>query len=273
MYIAFWSKFSGRNATSTNMLAISLVSSMICSSNTIVMKSQHLDEELTNSMPRSNIFIKEDFAYYARKGIDALVDRAKLDYLSKEVVYENLISLNKDRLFYLPTSSRKSKEIYEYELANNLSKILKVFEELEEIVLVDSLYGYNSISKMILEEARVVVVNISQNTNQNLIEDLSKEIWSENAVFLVGRYDDKSKDDIANIASRYNIKKDSIIGIPYNIEFADAVFNNKSLEFIKKSQKEKKNSENYKFVMSVYRAAEMILKRAGYSIDVKKGEI
>ena len=80
MNIVFWSKASGRGATSGNMLAVSIMSSLVYSVKGILVQldycSRSIDDVFSNR--KHTNLIMEEYAYYNQKGIDELIDKCQL---------------------------------------------------------------------------------------------------------------------------------------------------------------------------------------------------
>ena len=76
--------------------------------------------------------------------------------------------------------------------------------------------------------------------------------------------DNDSKDNIHNIRRKYNISKDAIGVVPYNIHFHDAMNNGKLVQFITRGIFSRKTDVDYDFIMELYHTTNMILRKAGY---------
>jgi hypothetical protein len=113
-----------------------------------------------------------------------------------------------------------------------------------------------------LKAADVVVINLSQGMTLSSL-NIDKEILKK-SVFLIGKYDDNSKENISHISKKYGIDRNNIAFIPYNIHFNDAIHEGKLVAYISKNMNSKINDENLYFINKVFLATNMILRKAGY---------
>jgi hypothetical protein len=115
-----------------------------------------------------------------------------------------------------------------------------------------------------LEESDVIVVNLCQGIN-DIESIMMEEGLRRKMVFIVGKYDNESNENISVIRKKYNISKDDICAIPYNIRFHDALNEGRIVDFISKGLYVKRNDGNFDFINNVYKATNMILQKAGYN--------
>lgn len=264
MNIAFWSSASGRSATSGNMIAVGTMASLVYSLKTVFVQFDYLSKPIEEVFEGKNTdnFIRDEMSYYKREGIDEILAKLKLKKLNDEVVLENIKNIKNTSLYYIP-SSRKVRNGIDEEAAEYLSGDLpRVLRKMSDISLIDNQNGNRRLSKKSLRDCDVVVINLYQGIEEadKILED---EGIRKKAVFLVGKYDDESKDDLASIRRRYNLQKDEIGVIPYNIHFHDAINEGKVVEYIKKSMYATRNDTNFLFINELYKSTNLILKKAG----------
>ena len=218
MNIAFWSGVSGKCATSGNMLAVGTMASLIYSLKTIFIQYDYFSkpiEEVFEGKANSNI-IRDELSYYHTEGIDDILNKVKLCKISDKVICDNMKNIKNTKMYYLP-SSRKVRNGIDDQATMYLSRELpKVVDKLCDLSLIDNLNGKKRLSRKTLEESDVIVVNLCQGINdiESVLED--KEL-REKMVFIVGKYDEDSNENISVIRKKYNISKDEIGVIPYNI--------------------------------------------------------
>ena len=264
MNIAFWSNVNGRGATSGNMLAIGTMASVMYSFRKLFLQydcDSKPIEEIFEGKGRSNL-IRDEVSYFKKEGIDELLNNAKLKELCEEEVYSQVKNVRNTSIYYLP-SSKKIKYGIDDESIDYLSKKLpKVLENISDINFIDNQNGKKVLSRKIMEESDVIVVNICQGM-QHIDSFLRTEFYRKKTVFLVGRYDRNSNEDIEMICNKYHIPKENIAVIPYNIHFHDAIAEGKVVDFISKSIYTKRNDVNFDFINHLYLATNMILEKAG----------
>ncbi len=268
MNIAFWSSVSGKSATSGNMLAVGTMASVVYSLKTVFLQYDYFSkpiEEIFEGRKNDNI-IRDENNYYTTYGIDALLNKLKLNRIDEQSIYSNVKNIRNTSIYYVPTS-RKVRNGLDEEATNYLSKSLpKSLEKIGDINFIDNMNGKKRLSRKTLEESDVAVINICQGMN-GIEEVITDEKILKKAVFLVGKYDDESNEDIAAIRKKFHISNDEIGVIPYNIHFHDAICEGKVVPFISKAICSKRNDANFDFINSLYKSTNMILAKAGFSED------
>lgn len=264
MNIAFWSMSSGRSATSGNMLAVSIMSSLVYSAQGILLQldycSKSIDDVFSNKK-QTNLII-EEYAYYNQKGFDELLDRNQIKELDVTDLKENIIPVLNTHMSYIPSSRRIRPGLNDKEIIAGSKSLMKLLNRAGQYNFIDCINGDGAISKALLKVADVVVINVCQGMNlESLVRD--KELMRK-AVFLVGRYDDNSSESVAAIRRQYSIDRDCIGVVPYNIGFHDAIHQGKVVNYMAKHITDKRNDANFTFVNDVFRSAGMILRKAGY---------
>lgn len=264
MNIAFWSMTSGRGATSGNMLAVSVMSSLAYSiQETLVQIDQHSRsvDDVFGERRQTNLLM-EEYSYYSKKGLDSLIDKCQLDELSLKDLDENIVPVKDTFISYIPVSKRTTIGINNRELTYFSKKIFEVLNQSNQLNFIDCINGETPVSKTILREADVVVINLSQGMTLSSL-NIDKEILKK-SVFLIGKYDENSKENISHISKKYGIDRSDIAIIPYNIQFNDAIHEGKIVSYISKSMNSRINDENVDFINKVFLATNMILRKAGY---------
>ena len=264
MNIAFWSMTSGRSATSGNMLAVSVMTSLAYSmQETLVQIDQYSRaiDDVFGERRQTNLLM-EEYSYYSKKGLDSLIDKCQLDELSLKDLDENTIPVKDTGISYIPVSRRTTIGINNRELIYFTKKFFEVLNRSEQLNFIDCINGDAPVSKAILKVADVVVINLSQGmicSTLNIDKDILKK-----SVFLIGKYDENSKENISHISKKYGIDRNAIACIPYNIQFNDAIHEGKLVSYMNKSVNSRTNDENMDFINKVFVATGMILRKAGY---------
>lgn len=268
MNIVFWSECQGRCATSGNTLAVSVMASLLYSIKSVVMQFDYFSRPIDDVFEgkRQTNLIMEEYAYYNRKGIDTLLDKSQLKDICLDDMRANVLPIKNVDMCYIPASKRTKLGLTNKEIMSGARKIMELLNELADYNFIDCINGDRTVSKSILTQADVIVVNLCQGMNIDKLT-LTDEMRKK-AVYLVGRYDDGSKEDVRNICNKYNISRDKIAVIPYNIEFHDALHEGKLVQFIDKHMLARRTDQNFEFINGVFRATDMILRRAGFDDNI-----
>ena len=264
MNIVFWSECQGRCGTSGNTLAVCLMSSLVYSVKGIVMQFDNCSKAIDDVFEgkRQTNLLMEEYAYYGRKGIDDLLDKSQLKQISVDDIHSNAIPVKNTDISYIPVSKRIKSGLSDREIIASSKRIMELLNETGGYNFIDCINGEKSVAKNIVSHADVVVVNLCQGMNVDKLT-LSDHIMKK-AVFLVGKYDANSKENLTDICRKYNIARERIVAIPYNIEFHDAMQEGRLVPFITKQIMARRTDSNFAFINGVFRATDMILRRAGY---------
>ena len=114
------------------------------------------------------------------------------------------------------------------------------------------------------------MVNLSQNPSS--IRDFFDNYASlkEKVLFLIGAYQPELPFSFTRICYEFNIPRNKIGVIPYNVELRDAMLSGKILQFINRNFYRPSGSDNVYFIRKCRQAAAMIRK---YMAAVKRQSI
>lgn len=268
MRIAFWSNVHGQSATTSNMVAIALMTALEYRLKVLVTHN-HFERSTLESSLLEDKYLKNDLMELSDNGIDALARFIRSNKLDKDNIVNYTTSLLKKKLDLLMGTTNTNKELYMKDINNVIDQILKLAEEFYNVVFIDVSSGKNELSNKILKNSDLIVVNLNQNASVlNDFFQMNKDNL-EKCIFLIGRYDNNSRINKKNIMRKYNIKK-NIAVIPYNIEFSDACSEGRGIDFFLKNMSVKKDDLNYYFIDEVRNAVKLILTHSGIDIIAKK---
>lgn len=263
--IVFWSSAQGKSGTSGNTLAVSTMSAVLYSIKTLLVQLDKNSRPITDAFEsgRNPNALNEEFCFYNKKGLDELIDKSKMNLIGKEVLKDNTVHIKNTNLFYMPPSRKQSTQLEEDLDRKILQNIVKGMKDFGAINFIDCMNGKNTVSELLLEKGDIIVVNMFQGMEYPE-EILENPKLREKALFIVGRYDDNSRDNINNIKKKYNISSEYIGVIPYNIHFHDAINAGRIVPFMTRGIFAKKTDEDFEFINSVFNTTNMILRKAGY---------
>lgn len=261
MNIAFWSNVSGKSATSGNMLAVGVMASVLYSLNTVMVQTDVRSKPIEEIFEgrRNDYLVHEDYRFYNRKGMDEIIDRAKLDLLNRETIETNMVNVKQTSLYYIPTA-RGDMESDSIDSVKAYHKLMELLNDIGDVNLWDLSNGSCFSSGAIMEKCDVAVINLCPDSVN--IEIPKDEKILKKAVFLIGKYDGYSTKSIKQICREYGISKENVGVIPYNIRYQDAIYDGRVVPFIMKNIFSKKQDANFYFINSLYKATNMILEKA-----------
>lgn len=210
---------------------------------------------------RWNRTVKEESYYYNQVGLDSLIRRIHSNLMDENTIQASSISFCENLLYYIPQSHITNKEYFEYELSRVIHVLMRKLEHFHGMVTIDTAGSEHLSSKVILELSDLVVVNLSQ--DPTVLEDFFQNYSNlrQKAIYLIGSYNPYSRCTLKNIMRQYEIKKDELAVIPYNIEFHDAFLDGSLIKFLTRNYFCKKNDENYFFIREAKRATKMLLNK------------
>ncbi|AGC68354.1 hypothetical protein Cst_c13630 [Thermoclostridium stercorarium subsp. stercorarium DSM 8532] len=269
MQVSFWSDYHQLGTTS-NMIAVALYTALRYRIR-ILMAHNHFERSTLEPAFIDNSYLEYSLMDFSDTGIDALSRFIKFNKIEKDEIASYTTTVLKNRLDLLTGTRNTNMDIYQSNMKETIQLILKSAGVYYDLVFIDTAPGNNEISKKILENSDLTVVNLSQ--NPHAIESFLKNFgdYREKAFFIIGKYDPNSRFNIKKIKKRFNLN--NIYAIPYDIEFADACVECRVIDFfIKNLKADKKDIHGY-FIKSVAETAEAILNTLGVDEKYRAGEL
>lgn len=261
MNIAFWSNSKGLGGTTSNMLAVSTMASTMYVLKTILIQTDNISKPIDDVLEgkKSEFFVNEEYRFYSKAGLDEIVERSRLKLLNSEVVESNIVNVRHTNIHYIPTA-KEHIITPENEVKGAYEELMRKLSSTGELCFWDLKNGESEVSKTIMKNSDVIVINLPQDANASFIDD---EELRKKCVYVIGKYDSASKYGIMHFCKNHKIARNRLGVIPYNIKFHDAVNDGKLIPFIMKNVFSKKHEANYEFVNSLYETTNMILNKAG----------
>ena len=265
MKIAFWSNCKGRAGTTSNMTCMSIVCSMLKRKKSILFENHYnlngIEQTLVNCRQTHRNILREEFSYYDQTGLEGLIRREHAHHTYDEVMEDVSMKFLDNLIYYLPEIRNMNQEYFEFELNQVIRPLLAFLDKSFDFVFADTAFNNSLSTKSILEDAELVVVNLCQ--NKVLLDHFFANYSSliEKSIFLIGNYQEQSRYNLKSIRRRYQIPKELIGVIPFNMEFCDAANNGTTVEYLTRNFNCKKQDDNYFFICQIKKAAAMILER------------
>lgn len=266
--IAFWSNVHGQTATTSNLVAISLMTAMEYRLK-VLLAHNHFEKSTLESSLLDRGYLDNEQAELSEHGIDALARFIKSNNLDKDNISNYTTSILSKKLELIMGTSHTNRDLYMTDLNNVMHQILDRTQAFYDVIFVDVSSGNNELSSKILENSDFIVVNLSQNIN--VIDDFFKSFKGDlgKCIFVIGRYDANSKFNKKNVMRKYGIKRNLCV-VPYNIEFSDACSEGRGVDFILKNLRASRDDVNFGFMEEVRNSVKLILTVAGVDVATKK---
>lgn len=274
MKIAFWSNGGSDMCVTSNMACIT---SIISLKNAGMMREILLENHFNSRKGLESVlvqrekldFLRETGGYYIKYGLEYILKRIFIGETHDEIVKNSTINLLLSNMFLLPSGMVFNKEVFNYDFSLVHSELFKMLERVGDYVFIDTESNQNLSTKQILYDADIVVVNLSQDPKN--IYDFFENYTSlkEKAVYIIGKYQPEKRWTRKRICYEYNIPRNRIGVVPYNVEFNDALEHGKVQNFLNCNYAGNIRVENDYFMRQCRKSANVVLNMIS---EVKKNK-
>lgn len=269
---------TGGSGVTSNLACISVISALEYALKAVLIENHNKKNKLEDVLQYNvaNYHLREECNYYFKHiGMNYIINQLSQknnfprEETTSQLIQEASIEILNNHLYYIPQTYENNRYTFDYDLYGNIQEILNALDDFADITYIDTSCSNNLSTKIILDSADLVVVNLMQNISDieyffnNYSSILSK------CVFLISSYHKESHLNIRNISRINLINKSSIAAIPYNVEYQEAVLKGTIVEFLFHNFSCKRSSPNYSFVRAVRKAAYMIMQSI-HSVNQKE---
>lgn len=263
MKIAFWSNGGGKMCVTSNMAIItSMISLRSAGKVKQILLENHFNRN--NSLedvllqPVQQEFFRETGGYYIKYGLEYILKRIYMKERYEDVIKGSTINLLLSNMFLLPSGLVFNREVFNYDFSLVHKELFKALEKIGEYVFIDTESNQNLSTKQILFDADIVVVNLTQNAEN--IRDFFENYTSirEKAVYIVGKYRPNRKWTRKRISYEYNVPRNKIGIMPYNIDLEEALNCGKLQQYLNYNYAKPTNKENDYFIRQCKKSAKII---------------
>jgi hypothetical protein len=270
--IAFWSNCAKEGKVSSNLAAISVASVIRYPYSIIAMENRLSTNNLGKAfmgIKRVHMLNEAGANYYDGSGLEGLVRKIYRGDNYKGILKSYLKEIITDHLYYIPQSGVIHNEIFDLEFNECINPLLSMIEECADICLIDTASRQSLSTKIILEEADLVVVNLCQ--KQSVLENffLNYSSMIPKALFIISNYELNTRLNYKKIAQMYELPLESITVIPENELYDSAFANGNTVEFLSRNYNCSRENANYFFIQAIKRAAYLMLKKA---VELKRNK-
>lgn len=209
-------------------------------------------------MPERMAILKEKGQYYNKYGIEYLLKRLYTGEKGESLVHKASVPLLYSSILYLPQSYIVNREVFNYEFELVRTELFQCLEEVADVVYIDTETNGNLSSNSILEEADLVVVNLCQDIR------VWREFFDnypsirEKSVFLVGNYQSDWRWNQAQIRRQFQIPRERIGVVPYNLDLQNAMREGRTLQFLNRNYLKTSEPENEFLIRELKRSSNML---------------
>lgn len=261
MKVAFWSNVRGRSCVTSNLACISVLSALSRPAEKTIIFENHqniINLGSTLFSQNSDNEVNEVNRYTVEQGLGKvmkLVEEGKI--LSEECFFRFATDYLGKRLFYLPAGGVWNPDFLEYQMDKDCIRTMNYLELYSDLVMVDTSAASLASSRKILQQADVVVVNLTQ--NEQMLSHFFRNYASvqAKAFYLIGNYDMDSQLSKSYIVNNYHVQGDRIGTVPHNTQYSDAISSGRIIPFFLKNYECSRNSKNYPFFAMAKEAVEL----------------
>lgn len=264
MKIGFWSMLDGQ-ATTTNMAAIATVMAVIFGKKTVMLQSHFEWNSLEQCfLPISDVDSKRE--YYMDIGYDAMVRHMIAGTFTESTLKNCITSVSGENLALLSGTKQLIKNEYHKQAQIYIPYLLRALEQEYELVFVDMESGRSQLSRKLMKEIDLLVINLRQNFGyREELFQLCNEMPQDKKFYLFGMYDNNSRNSLKNIRriEKDEFSRSNTAVIPYNTAFGDAATVGQLLSFAERNQNAKKDEKTRIFIDEVKNAANRMMEFSG----------
>lgn len=260
MKIAFWSNIRQGGGVSTNLACMAAITAIAGMGRSILLENHYNVNNLAGMLlsPERTAMLRESSQYYSKYGIEYILKRLYTGESGERLIRRASIPLLYSSIYYLPQSYIVNKEVFNYEFELVHKDLFQCLERFSDIVYIDTESTGNASTIQILQEADLIVVNMDQ-------ELASWEDYFENyeslfrkSVFLIGRYQREYSWSVLKLRRRFQIPRDRIGAIPYNMELQTAMQEGRMLQFLNRNYLRNIHADNEYLMREMKRSAVML---------------
>lgn len=247
------------------MAAISTMLSLIYPAKTVILENHYHHNSLYSGFygmeRRKYCNTKEDYFFHP-KGMDAVFRDTKDQITWEEKILSSLTEVIQNRLYYMPQGRLLNHLAYEYTFHSEIQMLIQRLNQYADYVFIDTMNGNNLSTKLILEQADLVVVQLEQEFH--ILEEFFENYSAlrNKAVFLINNYKPNSIYSVKYMLKRYHISKSSIIPISFNMQLSESYLQGLLISFLSSNLRINADNENYRIICELKRAVQIIVKNA-----------
>lgn len=264
--IPFWSN-ERRSGSTANLAAVSIMCTLKSAYRITLLENHYSEHNLGKMLlpfPKSHL-VKEEVIYYLGHGIsDCLVPRVVRDgYVRSGGPFLEILE---ERLYYM-LQLQAAGDLFELEFTNTILPMLRSKKQ-EELWMIDTECNRNVSSKLLLDEAGLVVVTLQRKLS-NILDFLKKysEI-KDKSIFLITDLVHSKNEEVSENYLNELLDRDQIVLIPNCPEFKEHIAQGRCIEFITSHAECGRNDPYCLWIQAVERAARLILEKCRKELDI-----
>lgn len=266
MKLVFCNQYGGQTGTTANLACIASYYGLHKEDTVVMMQTMYDKNHLDEAFFQGN----RESVEFGDCGIDTLTRMIKSERINKEIIYSCLMELLPKHLYLLPGTLWCNVDLYRNVITPALTYCMNAINQQFAFSFIDLGTITSNKSSRILEQADVIVMNLSQ--NQKVIHESILSLHSSHVFYLIGNYDPYSKYNIQYIHRIYHIPMNQIGIIPYNSMFRDAYSDGEVIKYLCQIEGATKQEINHEFFKQVKQTAEKLYEYVSKCAQPKRKE-
>jgi hypothetical protein len=259
--IAFFSK-DGDSGVTSNLSAISIAGILGYDIKILTMENHWSRDSIARYLmyEKGPNIVKEGDVRYLSQGILENLVMHFSDCTKKRRTDTWTIEVIQDSLYYLPQNAY-TKDVFDYEFCSNVLPRIKSLEKAYDLVLIDT-KNYTMNSKVILDEADLVVVNLRQDFDDIEAFFSFYSAIAYKSLFLISDYYPNKSCNLNKIRTQFNLNKNNVVAVSHNPQFESALTQGKIINYMYVHFQCDRGDLNYCFIRDIKKATKMIIQNA-----------
>jgi hypothetical protein len=227
----------GQGQTS-NLHVAAFIMSLLHKKRVLMMQTHFSQNNLESPLVGQNAGkpAKDENDLFSEIGLDAAVTYNNMNKLSLSMLENCCLSFQNASLLLLPGTEIKNRETFDRDIGKSVKRMVQKADEYIDLILIDANSGNDRLSFHLLDNADLVIVNLSQHRYvlDKFFAEYSSYFQNKKVFYLFGDYDDNSTYNIHNVLRTYKkYLSDRNTGvIPYCTKFMDAQNECKIIQFL-----------------------------------------
>lgn len=255
MNIVFYSPLHGQMRQSSNMMAISMGFSKLLYKRCLITQTQYSYNDLEDMVIGRTSNESQRDRFFEDIGIDSLIRNFKKSAMTKETVSNCTVPVGTDGMLeLLPGSRAVNRGMFDEVMVKVLPAVVREVQGFYDYVFVDSNPGLCEQTENLINNADMVVVNLSQNIGvlDRFFMNFPECLKGKKVFYLFGSYMKDSRYNFTNLSRKYReLKKNNTGVVPLNVNFMDAISGGDVSEFFRRNIDADENDDNFSFMEAI----------------------
>lgn len=261
MIVAFYSDVRGCSGTTSNLCSIATYFALTGNKKIVLWENHFNWNNITKNLKESkrNSSSLRELQVYQANGTKELFfilnTHNEYSLNNEKTLLSYTEELYPNQLYYLPNQTTSS-YLFEREIIHILPDLLTIFKKSDIVLFIDVQNLEKASSRYIIEQADIVVYNLTQDTRSYSNNDLDRK--DSKYRYLIGNYQPYSKNNVKNIIRKSKLNPMHVAIMPNNVALFEAFTEGKLINFLQSNLQCNTYDHNYSLLCAIEQSAKMI---------------